>query len=135
MPEQRQAFQRELDDIDAKVIELLDLVTADLARATPALANGNNEVVKVLAEHGLVIDLSWPEIEKLVKTAILLACRLRASGASADETAAAIEQDARARWNTWANPDWIGYAARAFHQASTPAARAEYQGGGSRRLP
>lgn len=72
MPEQRQAFQRELDDIDAKVIELFDLVAADLARATPALANGSNEVVKVLAEHGLVIDLSWPEIEKLVKTAILL---------------------------------------------------------------
>jgi hypothetical protein len=63
------------------------------------------------------------------------ASRLRVSGASADETAAAIEQDARARWNTWANPEWIGYAARAFHQASTPAARAEYQGGGSRRLP
>ena len=72
MAEQRQAFQRELDDIDAKVIELFDLVAADLARATPALANGSNEVVKVLAEHGLVIDLSWPEIERLVKTAILL---------------------------------------------------------------
>ena len=73
MPQQRQAFQRELDDIDAKVIELFDLVAGrHLARATPALANGSNEVVEVLAEHGLVIDLSWPEIEKLVKTAILL---------------------------------------------------------------
>jgi phosphate transport system protein len=72
MPEQRQAFQRELDDIDAKVIELFDLVAADLARATPELANGNSEVVKVLAEHELVIDLVCPEIEKLVKTAILL---------------------------------------------------------------
>jgi phosphate transport system protein len=72
MPEQRQAFQRELDDIDAKVIELFDLVAADLARATPALPDGNNEVVKVLDDHGLVIDLRCPEIEKLVKTAILL---------------------------------------------------------------
>jgi len=72
MPEQRQAFQRELDDIDAKVIELFDVVAADLARATPALPDGNNQVVKVLAEHGLVIDLRCPEIEKLVKTAILL---------------------------------------------------------------
>jgi phosphate transport system protein len=72
MPEQRQAFQRELDDIDAKLIDLFDLVAADLARATPALPNGDNEVVKVLAEHGLVIDLRCPEIEKLVKTAILL---------------------------------------------------------------
>jgi len=72
MPEQRQAFQRELDAIDAKVIELFDLVAADLARATPALPNGHSEVVKALAEHGLVIDLLGPEIEKRVKTAILL---------------------------------------------------------------
>ena len=33
MPEQRQVFQRQLDEIGAKVIELLDLVAADLARA------------------------------------------------------------------------------------------------------
>jgi phosphate transport system protein len=72
MPEQRQAFQRELDAIDAKVIELFDLVAADLAGATPALSDGDSEVVQVLAEHGLVIDLLGPEIEKLVKTAILL---------------------------------------------------------------
>ena len=72
MPEQRQAFQRELDAIDAKVIELFDLVAADLARATPALPTSNDEVVKVLAEHGLVIDLLCPEIERLAKTAILL---------------------------------------------------------------
>ena len=72
MPEQRQAFQRELDDIDSKVIELFDLIAADVARAAPALPNGNNEVVKVLAEHGLVVDLRCPEIERLVKTVILL---------------------------------------------------------------
>jgi hypothetical protein len=46
--------------------------------------------------------------------------RLRASGASADDAAAAIEEGARARWDDWANPEWIGYAARAFHQASPP---------------
>jgi phosphate transport system protein len=72
MPEQRQAFQRELDAIDAKVIELFDLVAVDLARVVPAFPNGNSEVIKVLAEHGLVIDLRGPEIERLVKTAILL---------------------------------------------------------------
>ena len=72
VPEQRQAFQRDLDDIDAKVIELFDLVAADLAGVTPALPNGNNEVARVLAEHGLVIGLLCPEIERLVKTAILL---------------------------------------------------------------
>ena len=72
MPEQRQAFQRELDAIDAKVIELFALVVTDLTRATHPLPNGNGEVVKVLAEHGLVIGLLCPEIERLVKTAILL---------------------------------------------------------------
>jgi phosphate transport system protein len=72
MPEQRQAFQRDLDAIDAMVVELFDLVAADLARAANALLNGNDEVVTVLAEHGLVIDLRCPEVEKLVKTVILL---------------------------------------------------------------
>jgi phosphate transport system protein len=72
MPEQRQAFQRELDVIDAKVIELFALVAADLARATPALPDGDTGIVQVLAEHGLVIDLLCPQVERLVKTAILL---------------------------------------------------------------
>ena len=72
MPEQRQAFQRELDAIDAKVIELSALVAADLARVTRALPNGDHEVVRVLAEHELVIDLLGPEIERRAKTAILL---------------------------------------------------------------
>jgi phosphate transport system protein len=72
VPEQRQAFQRELDTIDAKVIELFALVAADLARAAHALPDSDNEVVRVLAEHELVIDLLCPEIERLVKTAILL---------------------------------------------------------------
>jgi phosphate transport system protein len=72
MPEQRRLFQRQLDDIDAKVIELLDLLAADLARATSAFPNGNNEVVNVLAEHDLAIDIFCPELEKLTRTAILL---------------------------------------------------------------
>src|SRR6516164_1558994 len=72
MPEQRQAFQRELDALDAKVIELFALVAADLARAALTLPDGNNEVAGVLTEHELVIDLLCPEIERRVKTAILL---------------------------------------------------------------
>jgi phosphate transport system protein len=72
VPEQRQVFQRELDAIDAKVIELFDLVAADLASAARAFPGGNNELAEALAEHGLVIDLRCPEIEKRVKTSILL---------------------------------------------------------------
>jgi phosphate transport system protein len=72
MPEQRQAFQRELDAIDAKVIELFALVVTDLTRATRTLPDASQDVVKVLSEHGLVIGLLGPEVERRVKTAILL---------------------------------------------------------------
>lgn len=72
MPEQRQAFQRELDAIDAKVIELFALVATDLTTAAHTLPNANNDVINVLNEHGLVIDLLGPEIERRVKTTILL---------------------------------------------------------------
>jgi phosphate transport system protein len=72
MPQQRQAFQRELDDIDARVIELFDLVAADLARATRALPNGDNEVVEILTEHALVIDIYCPEVERRAKKAVML---------------------------------------------------------------
>lgn len=44
---------------------------------------------------------------------------VQASGQVAD-VLHAIERAARARWDTWANPEWIGYAARAFYQASPP---------------
>ncbi|WJV46061.1 MBL fold metallo-hydrolase [Streptomyces flavofungini] len=43
--------------------------------------------------------------------------RMRADGATADETAAAVDRAARARWSTWERPEWIGLAARAFHAA------------------
>jgi phosphate transport system protein len=72
MPEQRQAFQRELDAIDAKVIELFALVATDLTTAAHTLPNANNDVINVLNEHGLVIDPLGPEIERRVKTTILL---------------------------------------------------------------
>src|SRR5262249_5335448 len=72
MPEQRQAFQRELDAIDAEVIELFALIAADLTQTALTPSNGNNEVVDVLTEHRLVIDLRCPQIERRVKTAILL---------------------------------------------------------------
>ena len=72
MAAHRQEFDRELEAIETKVIELVTLVAADLATATPMLPNGNGEVVRVLAEHALVIDLLGPETERRVKTAILL---------------------------------------------------------------
>jgi hypothetical protein len=50
----------------------------------------------------------------------LFSCWISA-GASADEAAATIDKDARARWNTWDNAEWISFAARTFYDSSTRA--------------
>ena len=72
MVEHRQEFQRELDAIEGKVIELFAMVAEDLGGATHALLSGDNEVVKVLAERDLVIDALYAEIEDLVNRDIAL---------------------------------------------------------------
>jgi len=72
MVEHRQDFERELEAIEAKVIELFAMVAEDLPGATHALLSGDNEVVKVLAEREKVIDALYPEIEELVNREILL---------------------------------------------------------------
>jgi phosphate transport system protein len=70
--EHRQEFQRELEAIEAKVIELFAMVAEDLGGATHALLSGDNEVVRVLAERDLVIDALYAEIEQLVNRDIAL---------------------------------------------------------------
>lgn len=72
MVEHRQEFQRELEAIEAKVIELFAMVAEDLPGATEALLTGNAEVLRVLAEREQVIDALYPEIEELVNREILL---------------------------------------------------------------
>ena len=56
MVEYRQEFQRELEAIEAKVIEQFAMVAEDLGGATHALLSGDNEVVKVLAERDDEMD-------------------------------------------------------------------------------
>src|SRR5262249_24915178 len=72
MTEHRQGFQRELDDIEAKVIELFAMVAEDLPTATQALLSSNNEAVQILAERDQVIDALYTETEELVNREILL---------------------------------------------------------------
>ena len=72
MTEHRQEFQRELEAIEAKVIELFAMVAEDLPGATQALLSGDNEVVRVLTERQQTIDALYPEIEELVNRQILL---------------------------------------------------------------
>jgi phosphate transport system protein len=72
MVENRQQFERDLEAIEAKVIELFAMVAEDLPGATRALLTGNNEVLQLLAEREQVIDALYREIEELVNREILL---------------------------------------------------------------
>jgi phosphate transport system protein len=70
--ERRQEFQRELEAIEAKVIELFAMVAEDLPAATQALLTGSTEALGALAEREQVINALYPEIEELVNREILL---------------------------------------------------------------
>ena len=72
MGSHRQEFQRELEGIEAKVIELFAMVAEDLPEATSALLSGNNEIMKKLLERDKVISALYPETEQLANREILL---------------------------------------------------------------
>jgi phosphate transport system protein len=72
MAEHRQEFQRQLEAIEAKVIELFAMVGADLPGATNALLTGSNEMAGLLAERDKDISAIYPELEELVNKEILL---------------------------------------------------------------
>jgi phosphate transport system protein len=72
MRERRADFERELEDIEAKVIELFAMVAEDLPGATHALISGDNDVIGLLTERQEVIHALYPEIEKLATREILL---------------------------------------------------------------
>ena len=72
MGEHRQEFQRELEAIEAKVIELFAMVAEDLPAATQCLLTGNNEAAQVLAERDQVIDALYTETDELANREILL---------------------------------------------------------------
>jgi phosphate transport system protein len=70
--EHRQEFQRDLEAIEAKVIELFAMVAEDLPGATDALLSGDDDVIQALTEREKVIDALYPEIENLVNREIVL---------------------------------------------------------------
>jgi phosphate transport system protein len=72
MAESRQEFQRELEGIEAKVIELFAMVAEDIPGATHALLSGDSEVLQKLAEREQVIDALYQEIEELANREIVL---------------------------------------------------------------
>ena len=72
MGENRQEFERDLEAIEAKVIELFAMVAEDLPEATSALLSGNNEIMQKLLERDKVISALYPETEQLANREILL---------------------------------------------------------------
>jgi len=68
----RQEFERELEAIESKVIELFALLAEDLPRATQALLSGKNDILPALAEREQQVDTLYPEIEELVNREIVL---------------------------------------------------------------
>jgi phosphate transport system protein len=78
MAEHRQEFHRELEVIEANVIELFGMVAEDLPKATDALLSGNSEIVRTLAERDRAIDDLYPKIEELVDRELVLQAPLAA---------------------------------------------------------
>src|SRR5215468_12527595 len=72
MAEPRREFERELEAIKAKVIELFAMVAEDLPGATQAFLTGDTEVIKALTEREQAIDALYPEIEAMANREILL---------------------------------------------------------------
>jgi phosphate transport system protein len=69
---QREEFERDLERIEAKVIELFAMLAEDMPAATHALLSGEDDALITLAEREKIIDALYPEIEALVNREILL---------------------------------------------------------------
>src|SRR5580693_6687987 len=71
MPGTRGEFDRSLEAIEAKVIELFAMIVEDLPRAARAL-EGAGEADRVLAGRERVIDALYLEVEHLASREVLL---------------------------------------------------------------
>jgi phosphate transport system protein len=72
MAEHRQEFERDLEAIEARIIELFAIIAEDLPEATKALLTGSNEIMQRLTERDKVISALYPETEALANREILL---------------------------------------------------------------
>ena len=72
MAEHRQEFERDLEAIEARIIELFAMIAEDMPEATNALLTGNNEIMQKLLERDKIISALYPETEQLANREILL---------------------------------------------------------------
>lgn len=69
----------------------------------------------VVPGHGEVTDLGLiRDVRDYLAHVRERVAELKTAGAPVEEAVARLDQEARARWNTWANPEWIGFTVRAF---------------------
>ncbi|MBV9660260.1 MAG: hypothetical protein JO337_03800 [Acidimicrobiales bacterium] len=66
MVELRIQFHRQMETIEAKIIQLFALVAEDLAAATEALLSGDTATMDLLSEREMVMDEVHREVEALV---------------------------------------------------------------------
>jgi glyoxylase-like metal-dependent hydrolase (beta-lactamase superfamily II) len=93
-------------DVDVDCGGWIGVLDDLIARAPEIVVPGHGEVggASLIRDVRDYLDYVYGEVS-----------RLSAAGASADETAARIDEEARARWTTWERPEWIGFAARAIY--------------------
>ena len=72
MTEPRREFERELEAIEADVIQLFAMVEEDLGQARRALLGGDSDICAVLIERDREIDVLYREVEELVQREIML---------------------------------------------------------------
>jgi phosphate transport system protein len=72
MADHRREYDRHLEAIDVKVVELFAVICEDLPAVTQALLSGSNEMAAQLADRDRAIDALCQEIEQLASREILL---------------------------------------------------------------
>jgi phosphate transport system protein len=70
--EPRREFERELEAIEADVIQLFAMVEEGLSQARQALAGGDGDICAVLMQRDREIDVLYRQVEELVQREILL---------------------------------------------------------------
>jgi len=70
--EPRREFERELEGIEASVIQLFAMVEEDLGQARQALLGGDSDICAVLIARDQEIDVLYQQVEELVQREIML---------------------------------------------------------------
>jgi len=68
----RKTFHQELEDIDAKVVQLFALVTESLAAATDSLLSGDRDNAMVIKQRDHIIDDLNDDLQSVVERNLLL---------------------------------------------------------------